>query len=398
MTVATLDQIDHELAGGFRWLRFAAPLERAYGREFAQSRIKLALFWAFVGTFIYDLVYFGDVTMMHDVFPKLAFVRFCIFTPYAFIAVWLVRRRPTALNYDLLAISVCVLGGFLPMAASVTSQSPYFFVYQNGNIATLLFFVIALQPRFPAIVIGLITLCAVHFTLVQMNGALDAVAFSGVVTFFVTLAIFLALGAYFMERKDRLNFLNRLRGELLHAELQQQSERDELTGLQNRRSLNRISAAIWSGPASAPVAAIMLDIDHFKLYNDVHGHIEGDCCIRRVSACVAQEIGELGAAFRFGGEEILVLLPGCDAETARQAAEGLRRAIEAAAIPHHGLAEGGVVTASLGVSVAQRGAASLEDLVRAADAALYDAKRGGRNTVSFRAVSPVVSERLQLAG
>ncbi|MCV3768386.1 GGDEF domain-containing protein [Rhizobium sp. TRM95796] len=398
MTVATLDQIDHELAGGFRWLRFADALERAYGREFAEARIRLALFWAFVGTFIYDLVYFGDVTMMQDVFPQLAFVRFCIFTPYAFIAVWLVKRRPTALSYDLLAISVCVLGGFLPMAASVTSQSPYFFVYQNGNIATLLFFVIALQPRFPAIVIGLATLCIVHFTLIQMNGSLDAVAFSGVVTFFVTLAIFLALSAYFMERKDRLNFLNRLRGEMLQAELLQQSERDELTGLYNRRSLNRISKSVWEGAANAPVAVVMLDIDHFKLYNDVHGHVEGDACIRRVSACVAEEMSEMGAAFRFGGEELLVLLPGCDAQTALLAAERLRGTIEALAIPHHGLVEGGVVTASFGVSAAPRGMADLEDLVRAADAALYDAKRGGRNAVSFVTVAPPAAEYGLLAG
>ncbi|MDH6265256.1 diguanylate cyclase (GGDEF)-like protein [Rhizobium sp. SG_E_25_P2] len=397
MTVATLDQIDHELASGFRWLRFADVLEKTYGREFARARIRLSLFWAFVGTFIYDLVFFGDVTMMHDVFPQLAFVRFCIFTPYAFIAVWLVRRRPTALNYDLLAISVCVLGGFLPMAASVESQSPYFFVYQNGNIATLLFFVIALQPRFPAIVLGLAALCAVHFTLIQMNGSLDAVTFSGVVTFFVTLAIFLALSAYFLERKDRLNFLNRMRGEWLQAELRQQSERDELTGLYNRRSLNRISKSVWAGPARAPVAVIMLDIDHFKLYNDVHGHVEGDACIRRVCACVAEQVSELGAAFRFGGEEILVLLPGSDAVTAQETAEQLRLAIEASAIPHSGLAEGGVVTASLGVSVASRGASSLEDLVRAADAALYDAKRGGRNMIAFRTPEPPGADQLQLA-
>ncbi|WP_137155292.1 GGDEF domain-containing protein [Rhizobium sp. FKL33] len=398
MTVATLDQIDHELAGGFRWLRFADALERSYGREFAEARIKLAMFWALVGTFIYDLVYFGDVTMMHDVFPQLAFVRFCIFTPYAFIAVWLVRRRPTALNYDLLAISVCVLGGFLPMAASVPSQSPHFFVYQNGNIATLLFFVIALQPRFPAIVIGLATLCTVHFTLIQMNGSLDAVAFSGVITFFVTLAIFLALSAYFMERKDRLNFLNRLRGELLQAELRHQSERDELTGLYNRRSLSRIAKSVWERPASTAVSVIMLDIDHFKLYNDVHGHVEGDACIRQVSACVAEEIRELGAAFRYGGEEILILLPGCDGNTAQMVAEQLRQVIEASAVPHHGLAEGGVVTASLGVSSAQSGLFSLDDLVRAADAALYDAKRGGRNMAAFRRPEPQAQDQLRLAG
>lgn len=398
MTVATLDQIDHELAGGFRQLRFGTALERAYGREFAETRIRLALFWAFIGTFIYDLVYFGDVTMMYDVFPQLAFVRFGIFTPYAFIAVWLVRRRPIALNYDLLAVSVCVLGGFLPMAASVASKSPQFFVYQNGNIATLLFFVIALQPRFPAIVIGLAVLCSVHFSLVWMNGSLDPVAFSGVITFFVTLAIFLGLSAYFMERKDRLNFLNRLRGELLQAELRHQSERDELTGLYNRRSLSRIAKSVWERPANASVSVIMLDIDHFKLYNDVHGHVEGDACIRQVSACVAEEIRELGAAFRYGGEEILILLPGCDANAAQMVAEQLRQVIEASAIPHHGLAEGGVVTASLGVSSAQSGLFSLDDLVRAADAALYDAKRGGRNMAALRRPEPQAQEQLRLAG
>ncbi|WP_246697585.1 diguanylate cyclase [Rhizobium sp. G21] len=79
-------------------------------------------------------------------------------------------------------------------------------------------------------------------------------------------------------------------------------------------------------------------------------------------------------------------------------AERLRGTIEALAIPHHGLVEGGVVTASFGVSAAPRGMADLEDLVRAADAALYDAKRGGRNAVSFVTVAPSAAEYELLAG
>lgn len=381
MSAVTLEDVDRQIRNGFRFLHFKPAIEALFLKDYAASRIKLAPVWAVVGTLIYDLVYFGDRTMMADVFQQLVMVRFGIFTPFALITVVALRRWPSALNYDLLAISVAVLGVLLPMSVAMHSGSPYLFVYQNGNVAAFLFFVIALRPRFVTILIGLTLMCAVQFTTTKLSGAFDDVVYTGIITFYVTLAIFLVLSAYFSEHKDRLNFLNQLRGSLLHVQLEQKSERDELTSLFNRHSLDRMRSSIWRPDGEVQsVAIIMLDIDRFKLFNDVHGHMEGDDCLRAVCQCISREIGANGTAFRFGGEEILVLLPDTTCEVALAIAERTRRSIETLAIPHRGL-DGGHVTASLGVTCGMPSRDTLEDLLKTADAALYEAKRAGRNMV-----------------
>lgn len=383
MGVVTLGDVDRQIGRGFKFLRFSPDIETAFLRDYAASRIRLAAVWAIIGTLIYDSVFFGDATMMPDVFSELVTVRFGIFTPFALFSVLALRRWPSARNYDLLSISVAVLGVSLPMSVAVFSNSPYLFVYQNGNVAAFLFFVIALRPRILTILVGLALMCAVQFTTTKLNGSFDDVTYTGIVTFYVTLTIFLAMSAYFMEHKDRLNFLHQLRGSLLHAELERKSERDELTGLFNRHSLARVRQTIWSRQSAAAVAVIMLDIDRFKLFNDVHGHIEGDDCLRAVCHCILLEVGSAGETFRFGGEEILVLMTDVEQEQAIETAERIRAAIEALSIRNRGLGDGQLVTASLGVAFGNADEASLEDLLRAADAALYQAKRDGRNTVSI---------------
>ncbi|MXN45278.1 diguanylate cyclase [Shinella kummerowiae] len=380
MGVVTLDQVERQIARGFRLLRFAPDIEAAFRKDYAAERVRLAAIWGVIGTLIYDLVYFGDRTMMVDVFTELVIVRFLVFTPFVIGCILAVRRWPDALLYDVLSIAIAVLGVTLPMAVATQSASPYLFVYQNGNSAAFLFFVIALRPRFPAVLVGLVLMCTSHFITTQLTGAFDAVTYSGIITFYVTLSIFLAVSAYFLERMDRQNFLNQLRGSLLYAQLEYNSERDELTGLLNRRSLARICARLWSGTPQSAVAAILLDIDHFKRFNDVHGHIEGDACLRAISQCIRDTADEASFVFRFGGEEMLVLSPIREPLTALAAAERIRVAIESLAMRHRGLEEG-CVTVSLGVAFAAPSQVTLEGLLRDADSALYEAKRKGRNMV-----------------
>lgn len=384
MGIMALEDVDRQIGNGFPMLRFKPAIETLFLRDYVANRVRLAAIWAAIGILIYDLVYFGDATMMSDVFTELVAVRFLIFTPFVIACVFAVRRWPSALLYDLLSIAIAVLGVTLPMAVAVNSHSPYMFAYQNGNVAAFLFFVVALRPRFAAILIGLALMCASHFTTTSLTGAFDAVTHTGIVTFYVTVSVFLAMSGYFMEHKDRMNFLHQLRGKLLHEQLERKSERDELTGLFNRHSLARIRDAVWCEHGrSLSVAVIMLDIDRFKLFNDVHGHIEGDDCIRAVSQCISREVGSTGETFRFGGEEILVLMTNADRNAAHAVAERTRAAIESLGIRHRGLGDGHVVTASLGVACGNASEWSLGDLLKEADAALYNAKRNGRNTVSL---------------
>ena len=126
----------------------------------------------------------------------------------------------------------------------------------------------------------------------------------------------------------------------------------------------------------------MLDVDHFKRFNDRYGHQAGDVCLKRIAESLrAQLRGGDALVARFGGEEFIAVLPGADLLAGTRAAERVRRAIEACAIRHE-LASTGVVTASIGVAatVAAPGG-SAKEIIASADAALYEAKRHGRNRV-----------------
>ena len=177
-------------------------------------------------------------------------------------------------------------------------------------------------------------------------------------------------------------------GELHQANqrLESLAHQDGLTGLANRRHLDTVleaefRRALRSGSA---LSLIMIDVDFFKQYNDLYGHQAGDECLRRIAAVLKERQRRPGdLAARYGGEEMLMLLPDTDAAGAMQVAEKIRAGIQALDLPHRGNPVG-VVTASAGVCAMEllpACARSLEELVGRADAALYEAKHGGRNQV-----------------
>lgn len=169
-----------------------------------------------------------------------------------------------------------------------------------------------------------------------------------------------------------------------NQQLEQLARTDALTGLLNRRGFEEAAAAAWARQVQdrQGLAVVALDVDHFKAYNDHYGHAEGDGCLRVIGQCLASgsAAGEAIAA-RIGGEEFVVLIPGADAGTARRRAEDMRAAVEVRALPHAGNPGARVVTVSLGVALAGPGDVAWESLLARADAALYEAKRAGRNTV-----------------
>ena len=160
---------------------------------------------------------------------------------------------------------------------------------------------------------------------------------------------------------------------------------DALTGLANRRRFDEALAVEWRRACRShtPLAVVIADIDGFKLYNDVLGHVEGDKCLAQVAAIFSQVVARAGdLAARYGGEEFVVLMPGASQEAAHAVAEGLRIACEALAIVHPAAPVGPTITLSLGVaSCMPAEGQSPQDLVAQADAALYRAKQEGRNRV-----------------
>jgi diguanylate cyclase (GGDEF)-like protein len=172
--------------------------------------------------------------------------------------------------------------------------------------------------------------------------------------------------------------------EAAHTQLADLSNRDELTGIANRRCLFEALAGEWARAARAatPLSFVLFDLDHFKSLNDRLGHQEGDRSLRRVGVVLASEVGRKGdLAARYGGEEFAVLLPGTDLDGAALLAERIREAIAALVIeiPESPV---GVLTASFGVVCRTPEIGESEDaFIQAADRALYAAKAAGRNRV-----------------
>ncbi len=173
--------------------------------------------------------------------------------------------------------------------------------------------------------------------------------------------------------------------EAANQQLAALSRTDALTGLANRRRFDEAWAAEWqrAGRMGLPLALALIDVDHFKAYNDHYGHQAGDACLRQVAALLAAEArrsGELVA--RYGGEEFVLVLPGATAAEARIVAERIRAAVEGRAMPHEHSPVTSVVTISIGVASARVQRAEQADaLLKEADVALYLAKQQGRNRV-----------------
>ncbi|MGE0809692.1 MAG: diguanylate cyclase [Immundisolibacter sp.] len=174
-------------------------------------------------------------------------------------------------------------------------------------------------------------------------------------------------------------------GILLQVEFARLARFDQLTGLANRRHFDETLAGEWQRALrqGGEVALIIFDVDHFKRYNDHFGHPAGDTCLRRLAAAARDLVHRPSdLVVRMGGEEFAVLLPQTPASGATAIADMLRLAIENLRLPHASAAGQPFVTISVGVaSLRPDSGLHFDDLVKAADAALYQAKAAGRNRV-----------------
>ncbi len=158
---------------------------------------------------------------------------------------------------------------------------------------------------------------------------------------------------------------------------------DSLTGALNKRRLQqRLGDEVHHAEReSQPLSLLLLDIDHFKNYNDTNGHLEGDDVLRRIGQILRASVREDDAVARYGGEEFVVLYPAATKAQALKLAESLRKAVESAEFAQGAKQPLGRVTISGGVATFPEDSRSSVDLIRAADQALYEAKAAGRNRI-----------------
>ena len=188
-------------------------------------------------------------------------------------------------------------------------------------------------------------------------------------------------GCYALEYANRVAFLERRR-------LAEVATHDGLTGLLNRAALEEQARSLWQHAhlARLPVSVMLIDIDHFKAYNDYYGHQAGDRCLKEVAGAIrhAARRRPLDVVARYGGEEMIAILIGGDRADACAAAERVMQAVANLGIAHGGSETRPYVTVSVGVtSVAPGGDYSHEQAVRLADIALYASKARGRDAWSY---------------
>ena len=166
--------------------------------------------------------------------------------------------------------------------------------------------------------------------------------------------------------------------------MREQANIDSLTGLYNRRFLEEYARKLMAMARrkESPLGFIMMDLDHFKSFNDIYGHEIGDHILRQFAKTVTQTMRETNLTARFGGEEFVVLLPDTGAKACVLVAERIRKAVTHMAVPSGTEKPLPQITVSLGIAVYPDHGTELEEVLQASDKALYESKRAGRNRTS----------------
>lgn len=377
--------IDAAIAERSWLLRFPPQLEAMFERDTGPQRCHELIVRAYIGIIVYNLFAIADLWAAPHLFMTAFWVRVVFFTPVSLALTASLYLSPPAFLRESI---MCLGGGALAigtiiylMAASGGSPQPSL---HESMILVVLFLTVVQRVRFWYLLpVCLACLLAHSLALAEFYAypvgpqvATNMVFGAGV--------IFSLVASYTMERDLRLHYLLSLRDRALNSELDRMSRRDMLTGLGNRRALEETLADCEPSIGQPDdFSVVLIDIDHFKMFNDTAGHQAGDLCLKRVAGIVQAELrGQADLVFRFGGEEFIVVLPKTTLSKAIEIAERMRRAIEAAAIPHPAPAAAPVVTASFGIAGTRLGhRLGAVEIIANADSALYAAKRSGRNQV-----------------
>ncbi|NGM36539.1 GGDEF domain-containing protein [Methylobacterium sp. DB0501] len=319
---------------------------------------------------------------MADMAGWLTVLRLLVFTPVALLALWIHPRTTTTRQSDLIIVGCTVVAILLPSAASVFSTSPYVLIYLFGGMITMSYCTLVQRVRFRLAVVVLVAAVAIQIWCLSRRPEIDAASFEFAVSFYLSGASLLLMGSFILERTERHGFLEYLRAEILIEHIERTAHTDMLTGLANRRHFETAFEQRWveARRSGGPLSLLIVDADHFKRYNDRHGHAVGDLVLQALAGALSSSAHRPSdVVARIGGEEFAILLPETDVEGAACVARRVHEVVAGLSVEVDG---GGVgpITVSIGLACGLvRRTPSSKDLFRLADAALYEAKVSGRN-------------------
>jgi diguanylate cyclase (GGDEF)-like protein len=381
------------VAGGLTGLTFPAPVEEEFRKYYSQvgvTRARLMPCFAIMMTLISTLLRLtSDGSWLYLTLWDLGF-----FLPLLVATLYLSTQPDRYRLYQkMLAVSGAISGlvvvslYFRPSLAGMPS-------YFSIEIAWIFTVWLILGLRFiNAAIVALIISCAHIYGILSLDYETQVLGYE--IVMLILVSGIAATCCYNLEYTTRLSFAESLEVAELTKKLTELSEIDGLTGLNNRRTYDIYIDQIWRQAKREQTAltVILVDIDHFKAYNDHYGHQSGDNALKAVADVIAAHAKRpLDFAARYGGEEFVLALPGSSSEPDRPPggeqecayAEQLREAVLALQIPHDNSTTSEYLTVSVGVAVILPGARrSLAGAIQMADEALYQAKDEGRNRVVF---------------
>jgi diguanylate cyclase (GGDEF)-like protein len=395
--LAHLGLVEECLARPSWRLRFPRPLEGWYLKDGLARRLTVVTLVGLASIVLYAGVLSVDWLMTPSVLWHGVILRLIAFPAALLPGIWLLHRWPHPWLIEwgvaLAGLYALVLSGLLIWLDS----GPMAFI-RTVEVNLVVVFTCALARFFPACLMALGAM-AVHLTLMVQVPDPTGVMAAPITMLLCATLIFTLYAGYKLERDERMAFLLGLRERALDHALAQEHDRmaglattDALTGVANRRSFEQYlhESTERARLRGQPLTLVMVDIDHFKKYNDHYGHQAGDTCLRQVCQAMGECLRRpLDMVARMGGEEFAVVMPEMEGADAMAAAERLRRAVGALALPHARSLTSDIVSISV-ASTHGRDGLDAASLLARADAALYMAKEQGRNRVVQADALPVV--------
>jgi diguanylate cyclase (GGDEF)-like protein len=370
-----------QLARGFRELRFDGLIEKEFRESFIQQNVTrgrvsgLLALGMIVALIVIDFLFGAPPGT-----EVLNTLRIFVLLPVISLIVLATFHPELQRSYMVIAGFGVVLVGLVAMYMSLIAALAGASYVLGGVVLVVLAGCLFLGLLFhSALTISCFLVVAYLAMGFVMELSLNQLLYSSAIL--ATAAVIGALSAYNLEYALRANFLEtRILNEL--------AERDGLTGLYNRRIFDDFIRRVWGQARREDVTLqiIFVDIDYFKVYNDLHGHQAGDDCLRKVAQCIgraAKRPFDFGA--RYGGEEFVLVLYGPPGSYSQSVPEQIRSEVRDLGIRNEGSPIDTVVTVSVGVAMTHPGAGrSLAGAIQSADEALYEAKQRGRNRVVFK--------------
>ncbi|CAH1043183.1 diguanylate cyclase [Halomonas sp. TD01] len=388
---ALLTAVDEELEKSPWRLKFTDEVESRFEADTQQHRSRNMVVAGLIAASIYSLFLINDYSFRPDSFVTAVQLRIGVMLPIGLTILWWVYRGVAPAIRETLMATTIVVAMLVSCLIFSTSTEPYSYldVFSFGLILVVGNIIYPLRFSYACVSSGIGVLIMLVFIVdydPMPQEAKRLAMFS-----IVAKALFTLFANYRLERSERTAYLLVLKEKIWsgyyledNRKLSRLSVTDPLTNIANRRQFDTLFPLRWQEAIDKHnfLGLMVIDIDFFKAYNDYYGHLQGDQCLRQVATTIQANSRDSDLVVRFGGEEFVVLMPNATLQAVRQAAERIRHSIEALYIPNEGCHEQRLVTVSIGAALLRPTKRfTPDDFLAHSDAALYEAKRRGRNCV-----------------